>query len=318
MLEKIITDNIIKIQDQIRNINWLKDKIYETDNLNPNTRFNLTISLETKIILQQCKIYIIEQFWHYFHNRINITTENLIYYSDGRIFYPIDILNFSNSKNINVLLKTFPIIHNISDNENYTDFTLNLANKYWLDLIEKEIYLFNIHILAKNDSLKLINELYIKLELYYLPENERESWTRNLQQEFAPLFRIYLRGINYDFNLINREGINEFIDSLYKCLRYEAANNTNNFIFSDTDFEDFSSKCPIKIKDESVPAIKLLQNNKWYDTTILGCPAVFSKVSNRYMYSKLLKDLFYWQMDLYKEILISIKNNENLSHTYTR
>ena len=53
MLKKIITDNIIKIQDQIRNINWLKDKIYETDNLNPNTRFNLTISLETKIILQQ-------------------------------------------------------------------------------------------------------------------------------------------------------------------------------------------------------------------------------------------------------------------------
>ena len=33
---------------------------------------------------------------------------------------------------------------------------------------------------------------------------------------------------------------------------------------------------------------------------------VFSKVDIKYKYGQLLKDIFYWQMDLYKEILLII------------
>ena len=137
-------------------------------------------------------------------------------------------------------------------------------------------------------------------------ESERESWVGNLEQEFAPLYRIYLRGINYNPKLITRESMNDFNDALYKCLRKEAANNTNNFIFSDTDFNNFTNKCPIHIKKESIENIKLQQINERYDSTILGCPAVFSKVDIKYKYGQLLKDIFYWQIDLYKEILLII------------
>jgi hypothetical protein len=151
-----------------------------------------------------------------------------------------------------------------------------------------------------------MKQLYTQLESYYLLESERESWVGNLEQEFAPLYRIYLRGINYNPKLITRESIENFTDALYKCLRKEAANNTNNFIFSDTDFNNFTNKCPIHIKNESIENIKLQQINERYDSTILGCPAVFSKVNIKYKYGQLLKDIFYWQMDLYKEILLII------------
>ena len=162
-----------------------------------------------------------------------------------------------------------------------------------------------IQFLALN-QLFLMKQLYTQLESYYLLESERESWVGNLEQEFAPLYRIYLRGINYNPKLITRESIEDFTDALYKCLRKEAANNTNNFIFSDTDFNNFTNKCPIHIKNESIENIKLQQINERYDSTILGCPAVFSKVDIKYKYGQLLKDIFYWQMDLYKEILLII------------
>ena len=55
-----------------------------------------------------------------------------------------------------------------------------------------------------------------------------------------------------------------------------------------------------------VTFFKLQQINERYDSTILGCPAVFSKVNIKYKYGQLLKDIFYWQMDLYKEILLII------------
>ena len=91
--------------------------------------------------------------------------------------------------NIEQALDLFPYQH-VSDIQGTLQNMENWKKSDW-----KKVF-----VLLQNDSLKLINELYIKLELYYLPENERESWTGNLQQEFAPLFRIYLRGINYDFN----------------------------------------------------------------------------------------------------------------------
>jgi hypothetical protein len=104
---------------------------------------------------------------------------------------------------------------------------------YWLDLIRKEIELYErIYFCNSNNDNKLflMKELYTQLESYYLLESERESWVGNLEQEFAPLYRIYLRGINYNPKLITRESIEDFTNALYKCLRKEAANNTNNFI----------------------------------------------------------------------------------------
>ena len=304
-----ITEKISHIQASIIDKLWLQEKIYEINEYDPNISYIKTMSLETKIILQQSKIFIIESFWQYLLDKYKITNDNLLFYIIDNKVCSIDILNFSNSNNIELLLKKFPINQDISDNENKYDNILSIANMYWLDLIRKEIELYErIYLCNSNNDNKLflMKELYTQLESYYLLESERESWVGNLEQEFAPLYRIYLRGINYNPKLITRESIEDFTNALYKCLRKEAANNTNNFIFSDTDFNNFTNKCPIHIKNESIEKIKLQQINERYDSTILGCPAVFSKVDIKYKYGQLLKDIFYWQMDLYKEILLII------------
>ena len=108
-----------------------------------------------------------------------------------------------------------------------------------MDLVHKEIDIFESQFLqnvTSSNKLYLFKELYVKLESYYLFDIEKESWIGNLEQEFAPLFKIYFRGKNYEKELMNNIEIDEFIDSLYKSLRHEAINNNNNFVFSDTDF----------------------------------------------------------------------------------
>ena len=308
-IEKHITEKISHIQSLINDNIWLLDKIKEINDFGPNISYKKTMSLETKIILQQTKIFIIESFWQYLLNKYKITSSNLLFYTIDNKVSLIDISNFSNSKNIKSLLENFRISQDINDYDNKYDQILSIANNYWLDLIRKEIEMFDSIYLSNSkngNQLFLMKELYTQLESYYLLESERESWVGNLEQEFAPLYRIYLRGINYNPKLITRESIEDFTDALYKCLRKEAANNTNNFIFSDTDFNNFTNKCPIHIKNESIENIKLQQINERYDSTILGCPAVFSKVNIKYKYGQLLKDIFYWQMDLYKEILLVI------------
>jgi len=308
-IEKHITEKISHIQSLINDNIWLLDKIKEINDFGPNISYKKTMSLETKIILQQTKIFIIESFWHYLLNKYKITTNNLLFYTIDNKVSIIDTSYFSNLKNVESLLEKFPISQDINDYDNKYDHILSIANNYWLDLIRKEIEKFDIIYLSNSkngNQLFLMKQLYTQLESYYLLESERESWVGNLEQEFAPLYRIYLRGINYNPKLITRESIEDFTDALYKCLRKEAANNTNNFIFSDTDFNNFTNKCPIHIKNESIENIKLQQINERYDSTILGCPAVFSKVNIKYKYGQLLKDIFYWQMDLYKEILLVI------------
>jgi hypothetical protein len=308
-IEKHITEKVSQIQSLMTDKIWLQDKIKEINEFGPNISYKKTMSLETKIILQQTKIFIIESFWQYLLNKYKITSINLLFYTIDNKVSLIDISNFSNSKNIKSLLENFRISQDINDYDNKYDHILRIANNYWLDLIRKEIEMFDSIYLSNSkngNQLFLMKELYTQLESYYLLESERESWVGNLEQEFAPLYRIYLRGINYNPKLITRESIEDFTDALYKCLRKEAANNTNNFIFSDTDFNNFTNKCPIHIKKESIENIKLQQINERYDSTILGCPAVFSKVDIKYKYGQLLKDIFYWQMDLYKEILLVI------------
>jgi len=308
-IEKHITEKVSQIQSLMTDKIWIQDKIKEINEFGPNISYKKTMSLETKIILQQTKIFIIESFWQYLLNKYKITSINLLFYTIDNKVSLIDISNFSNSKNIKSLLENFRISQDINDYDNKYDHILRIANNYWLDLIRKEIEMFDSIYLSNSkngNQLFLMKELYTQLESYYLLESERESWVGNLEQEFAPLYRIYLRGINYNPKLITRESIEDFTDALYKCLRKEAANNTNNFIFSDTDFNNFTNKCPIHIKKESIENIKLQQINERYDSTILGCPAVFSKVNIKYKYGQLLKDIFYWQMDLYKEILLVI------------
>lgn len=308
-IEKHITEKVSQFQSLMTDKIWLLDKIKEINDFGPNINYKKTMSLETKIILQQTKISIIESFWYYLLDKYKITTNNLLFYTFDNKVSIIDTSYFNNSKNVKSLLEKFPISQDINEYDNKYDHILSIANNYWLDLIGKEIEKFESIYLTnskKDNKLFLMKELYTKLESYYLIESERESWVGNLEQEFAPLYRIYLRGINYNPKLITRESMNDFNDALYKCLRKEAANNTNNFIFSDTDFNNFTNKCPIHIKKESIENIKLQQINERYDSTILGCPAVFSKVDIKYKYGQLLKDIFYWQMDLYKEILLII------------
>ena len=191
--------------------------------------------------------------------------------------------------------------------ENEIDILLSIANGFWLDLVNKEIekyeslFLQNIN---SSNRLYLLRELYVKIESYYLSDIEKESWKGNLEQEFAPLFKIFFRGINYGKETMNSVEMDAFIDSLYKSLRHEAINNTNNFVFSDTDFNDYEKLCPIHLKAESIKEIKAKQINNHYDSTILGCPAIYSKIELRYKHNQLLKDIFYWQMDIYKQIII--------------
>ena len=234
-IEKNKTEKISHIQSLITDKKWLQDKINEINDFDPNISYKKTMSLETKIILQQTKISIIESFWHYLLDKYKITTNNLLFYTIDNKVSIIDTSYFNNTKNVESLLEKFPISQNINDYDNKYDHILSIANNYWLDLIRKEIEMFDSIYLSNSkngNQLFLMKELYTQLESYYLLESERESWVGNLEQEFAPLYRIYLRGINYNPKLITRESIEDITDALYKCLRKEAANNTNNFIFA--------------------------------------------------------------------------------------
>ena len=70
----------------------------------------------------------------------------------------------------------------------------------------------------------------------------------------------------------------------------------NNFYPSEKRFYEI-------LKENSIKEIKERQINNHFDSTILGCPAVYSKIELRYKYNQLLKDIFYWQMDIYKQII---------------
>jgi hypothetical protein len=297
---------ISNIQNNLLKEDWILMKLDEISKYESNEKFNKTISLETKIIIQQCKINIIESFWNYFLKNVNITNNQLLYFKEEKELISIDISSLAKYDEAIILANRYGIKYVDDEDENRIDILLSIANAFWLDLVHKEIDIFESHFLQNVNSsnkLYLLKELYVKLESYYLFDIEKESWIGNLEQEFAPLFKIYFRGINYEKELMNNIEIDEFIDSLYKSLRHEAINNTNNFVFSDTDFNDYKKLCPIQLKENSIKEIKERQINNHFDSTILGCPAVYSKIELRYKYNQLLKDIFYWQMDIYKQII---------------
>ena len=296
---------ISNIQNNLLNQDWILIKLDEISKYESNEKFNKTISLETKIIIQQCKINIIESFWNYFLKNVNITNNQLLYFKEEKELISIDISSLSNYNEAIKLANRYGIKYD--EDENRIDILLSIVNAFWLDLVNKEINNFESQFLQNvpsSNKLYLLKELYVKLESYYLFDIEKESWIGNLEQEFAPLFKIYFRGINYEKEVMNSIEIDEFIDSLYKSLRHEAINNTNNFVFSDTDFNDYKKLCPIQLKEDSIKEIKARQMNNHFDSTILGCPAVYSKIELRYKHNQLLKDIFYWQMDIYKQIII--------------
>ena len=296
---------ISNIQNNLLNQDWILIKLDEISKYESNEKFNKTISLETKIIIQQCKINIIESFWNYFLKNVNITNNQLLYFKEEKELISIDISSLSNYNEAIKLANRYGIKYD--EDENRIDILLSIANAFWLDLVHKEIDIFESQFLqnvTSSNKLYLLKELYVKLESYYLFDIEKESLIGNLEQEFAPLFKIYFRGINYEKEVMNSIEIDEFIDSLYKSLRHEAINNTNNFVFSDTDFNDYKKLCPIQLKEDSIKEIKARQMNNHFDSTILGCPAVYSKIELRYKHNQLLKDIFYWQMDIYKQIII--------------
>ena len=142
-IEKHITEKISHIQSLINDNIWLLDKIKEINDFGPNISYKKTMSLETKIILQQTKIFIIESFWQYLLNKYKITSSNLLFYTIDNKVSLIDISNFSNSKNIKSLLENFRISQDINDYDNKYDHILSIANNYWLDLIRKEIEMFD-------------------------------------------------------------------------------------------------------------------------------------------------------------------------------
>lgn len=298
---------ISNIQNNLLNEEWILMKLDEISNYESNEKFDKIISFEIKIIIQQCKINIIESFWNYFLKNVNITNNQLLYFKEEKELIPIDICSLANYDEAIELANRHDIKYIEDKDENRIDILLSIANEFWLDLVNKEINNFESQFLqnvTSSNKLYLLKELYVKLESYYLFDIEKESWIGNLEQEFAPLFKIYFRGINYEKDIMNSIEIDEFIDSLYKSLRYEAINNTNNFVFSDTDFNDYKKLCPIQLKEDSIKEIKARQINNHFDSTIIGCPAVYSKIEFRYKHNQLLKDIFYWQMDIYKQIII--------------
>ena len=297
---------VLNIQNNLLKEDWILMKLDEISKYESNEKFNKTISLETKIIIQQCKINIIESFWNYFLKNVNITNNQLLYFKEEKELISIDISSLAKYDEAIILANRYGIKYIDDEDENRIDILLSIANAFWLDLVHKEIDIFEsqfLQNLTSSNKLYLLKELYVKLESYYLFDIEKESWIGNLEQEFAPLFKIYFRGINYEKELMNNIEIDGFIDSLYKSLRHEAINNTNNFVFSDTDFNDYKKLCPIQLKENSIKEIKERQINNHFDSTILGCPAVYSKIELRYKYNQLLKDIFYWQMDIYKQII---------------
>jgi hypothetical protein len=297
---------ISNIQNNLLKEDWILMKLDEISKYESNEKFNKTISLETKIIIQQCKINIIESFWNYFLKNVHITNNQLLYFKEEKELISIDISSLAKYDEAIILANRYGIKYVDDEDENRIDILLSIANAFWLDLVHKEIDIFESQFLqnvTSSNKLYLFKELYVKLESYYLFDIEKESWIGNLEQEFAPLFKIYFRGINYEKELMNNIEIDEFIDSLYKSLRHEAINNNNNFVFSDTDFNDYKNLCPIQLKENSIKEIKERQINNHFDSTILGCPAVYSKIELRYKYNQLLKDIFYWQMDIYKQII---------------
>ena len=160
-IEKNKTEKISHIQSLITDKKWLQDKINEINDFDPNISYKKTMSLETKIILQQTKISIIESFWHYLLDKYKITTNNLLFYTIDNKVSIIDTSYFNNTKNVESLLEKFPISQNINDYDNKYDHILSIANNYWLDLIRKEIEKFESIYLCNS---KIGNQLFLMKE----------------------------------------------------------------------------------------------------------------------------------------------------------
>jgi len=87
---------ISNIQNNLLNEDWILMKLAEISNYEPNEKLDKSISLDTKIIIQQCKINIIESFWNYFLKNVNITNDQLLYYKEendliSNTSYPIQL-----------------------------------------------------------------------------------------------------------------------------------------------------------------------------------------------------------------------------------
>jgi hypothetical protein len=306
------------IKNIIKNLSsqeWIKNKINEIEKFPENYNYNKTIPLEYKVIIQQCKIIIIESFWNYVFNKIKLNSNLLFNYNKKDELIVVELDNFQTYSKAKEISICYELTIEEDPNEKEIDSILRIANVFWLDYINKEIILFEKIFFQPNkaDNYYHLKLLYTKIESYYFLEKEKESWIGNLEQEFAPLFKIFFRGIKYEKQMMKIQNIDVFVKSLYNCIRKEAIENSNNFIFSDTDFENFSNSCPVFINKNNLEKIKSNQKNERFNDTVLGCPAIFSKLSSEYRYNQLFKDLFYWQMDLYKEIIIL--HNEKFNYT---
>jgi hypothetical protein len=272
-------------------------------------------SEETKIIIQQCKMIIIEKFWNELINRTRPNGEHLLFYDHEGDTQDLSLKNFSSLTEAKKLLSTKPLRHHTfkENGDNEIDQILHIANLYWLDLIKINITRFEASSLKKPASsevdfdLALLFELYNVLENRYPVANEIESWTGNLDQTISPLFKVYLRSINYDLKISSEKAVKTFCDNLFNSLGKLAISNKNNLPFTDEDFADYNDREAIVMKKSSLEKINSVSGYENRSDVIVGCPAFFSNIDNYYKHRNMAKDLFCWQMDLYTRILMELR-----------
>ena len=158
---KIKKDNskiISNIQNNLLNEEWILMKLAEISKYEPNKKLNKSISLETKIIIQQCKISIIESFWNYFLKNVNITKDLLLYYKKENDLISININSLANYDEAVKLANKYCIKYVDDMDENEIDILLSIANGFWLDLVNKEIEKYESLFLQNINS---SNRLYL-------------------------------------------------------------------------------------------------------------------------------------------------------------
>ncbi len=300
-------DSVRRIRTHLHDREWLLGRLGQVANAElPRGK----ASVEVKIVIQQCKMMIIERFWSELISGARLRGGNLLPYLAGGSTISLDLSRFHTLESAMTVLGEMPLRFEAftpsSDSE--IDQVLYIANLYWMDYVKTRIPEFEEEHLVDGAELRgewdlsLLFTLYNALEDYYPTLGGKESWTGNLEQILSPMLKIYFRSIDYELSAIEPSSMGVFIEELFKCLREQGSNNLNNFPFQEEDFCEYSPGGPVRMRESALSRIQATQRSDARADIALGCPAFFSTVKSSYKHGNMVRDLYSWQMDLYSKI----------------
>jgi hypothetical protein len=260
-------------------------------------------STEIKIIIQQTKILILEEFWSQYLSHLGSPGSAIIRYQSSDLSINLPPEAFESLSAVTNLLERYPLQYATFEpsKDSELDDVLLVANLYWLDFILDAVRRFEIQNLTSvsKGHLYEYRRIYSELQVLVYEKEERESWVDNLKQILSPMLKVYFRGIEYDFRKFTRHSLNQFIEELFKCLKHIGINSAGALNFSDDWFHWNASEAVLGLNGKPWHEVAIRPDSGLAHKNVLGCPAIFSPGTSELRYGQIFKGIYFSQMDFY-------------------